>query len=144
MLTIEELHMHYKNVKARIENAAKKPSQMKEVPPKLETEQEPEPKWKSVFDDAKKKYGVIQTPFMNIVREVCEAHDVKRDEIFKKNRSKKLVMARGVIYDRIRKELGWSYPKIGKLFGRDHTTILHGVRLAREYMSQNEGGKNEE
>jgi len=143
MMTIEELHTHYKNVKARIENAARK-QQRAEAPPKLEPEPEPEPEWKNVFDDAKKKYGVIQTPFMNIVREVCEAHDVTRDEIFEKNRSKKMVMARGVIYDRIRKELGWSYPKIGKLFGKDHTTILHGVRLAREYMSQNEGGKNEE
>lgn len=139
MLTIEELHTHYKNVKARIENAAKKPTQVEEVPkaPKKETD------WKDVFDDAKEKYGVIQTPFMNIVREVCEANDITRDEIFEKNRSKKLVIARGVIYDRIRKELGWSYPKIGKLFSKDHTTILHGVRLAREYMSQNEGGKNE-
>ena len=126
MLTIEELHMHYKNVRARIENAARK-QRLAEAPPKPE----PEPDWKIVFNDAKEKYGVIQTPFMNIVREVCETHDVTRDEIFEKNRSKKLVMARGVIYDRIRNELGWSYPKIGKLFGRDHTTILHGVRLAR-------------
>lgn len=142
-MTIEELHIHYKNVKARIENAARK-QQIAEAPPKLKTEPEPEQEWNSVFDDAKKKYGVIQTPFMNIVREVCEAHDITRNEIFEKNRSKKMVMARGIIYDRIRKELGWSYPKIGKLFGKDHTTILHGVRLAREYMSQNEGGKNEE
>lgn len=141
MLTIEELHMHYKNVRARIDSAARK-QQLAEAPPKPAPA--PEADWKNVFDEAKEKYGVIQTPFMNIVREVCETHDVTRDEIFKKNRSKKLVMARGVIYDRIRKELGWSYPKIGKLFGRDHTTILHGVRLAREYMSQNEGGKNEE
>ncbi|MDH5796968.1 MAG: hypothetical protein OEZ19_00260 [Paracoccaceae bacterium] len=131
MLTIEELHMHYKNVRARIENAARK-QQLAEAPPKPE----PETDWKNVFDDAKEKYGVIQTPFMNILREVCEAHDLKREVIFSRNRSKKVVIARAIIYDRIRKELGWSYPKIGKLFGRDHTTILHGIRLARGYENE--------
>lgn len=131
MLTIEELHMHYKNVRARIENAARK-QQLAAAPPKPE----PEPEWKNVFDDAKKKYGVIQTPFMDIVRQTCETHDVTRDAIFSKNRSKKVVMARAIIYDRIRKELGWSYPKIGKLFGRDHTTVLHGIRLARGYENE--------
>jgi hypothetical protein len=32
------------------------------------------------------------------------------------------------------RERGWSYPRIGKLFGgKDHSTIIHGVRRA-DYM----------
>jgi len=133
MLTIEELHMHYKNVRERIENAARK-QQLAEAPPKIEPE--PEADWKNVFDEAKEKYGVIPTPFMDILRDVCKSQGVTRDEIFSRNRNKKLVMARAVIYDRIRKELGWSYPRIGKIFGRDHTTVLHGIRLARGYENE--------
>ena len=135
MLTIEELHTHYKNVRARIENAARK-QQLAEAPPKLEPEPEPEADWKNVFDEAKEKYGVIPTPFMDILRDVCKSQGVTRDEIFSRNRNKKLVMTRAVIYDRIRKELGWSYPRIGKIFGRDHTTVLHGIRLARGYENE--------
>jgi chromosomal replication initiation ATPase DnaA len=26
--------------------------------------------------------------------------------------------------------MGWSYPRIGKRFNRDHTTVIHGVRKA--------------
>ena len=28
----------------------------------------------------------------------------------------------------IRRIFGWSLPQIGRYFGRDHTTILHGIR----------------
>jgi chromosomal replication initiation ATPase DnaA len=29
---------------------------------------------------------------------------------------------------RIRDERRWSYSKIGQYFGRDHTSVMHGVR----------------
>ena len=31
---------------------------------------------------------------------------------------------------RIREALGYSYPRIGRFFGRDHTTVVHGVRAS--------------
>jgi len=41
--------------------------------------------------------------------------------------------ARFAMYKTLR-ERGWSYPRIGKLFGgKDHSTIIHGVRRA-DYM----------
>lgn len=142
MLTIEELHIHYKNVRARIDNAAKKPAQIKEAPkapkaPKTEID------WKVVFDGAKEKYGVIKTPYMEIVNEVCKEHDISRELIFSGTRKKNAALVRGIIYDRIRKELGWSYPKIGNIFGKDHTTVLHGIKMALQYRIQNGGEKDE-
>jgi len=138
MLTIEELHIHYKNVRERINNAANKKPEVKIISSTKSANENAN--WKNVFDDAKEKYGVIKTPYMDIVREVCKAHDIPREIVFSKTRKKNVPLARGLIYDRIRKELGWSYPKIGRLFKVDHTTVLHGIKMARKYKSENEGG----
>jgi len=137
MLTIEELQEHYKNVRARIEDAAKKKPIEKVIPPPPDDENN----WQHAFDAAKEKYGVIKTPFMDIVNDVSKESGIPRDVIFSKTRKKPVVMARCIIFDRVRKELGWSFVKIAKLFKMDHTTVLHGIRLARGYTGKNEGEK---
>ena len=64
-----------------------------------------------------------------IVMEVCEKHNVSPTEICSEHRSQRIVVARMEACYRLRKETTWSLPRIGKfLGGRDHTTILHGVR----------------
>lgn len=136
MLTIEELQAHYKNVRARIENAAKK-TPIEKV---IATPTYDEPNWQNIFDTAKEKYGFIATPFMRIVNEVSKESGIPRDVIFSKTRKKPVVMARYIIFDRVRRELGWSFPKIGKLFKMDHTTVMHGIKMAQKYKNVNEGG----
>jgi len=137
MLTIEELQEHYKNVRARIENAAKKKPIEKVIAPPPDDEDN----WKNAFDAAKEKYGVIATPYMDIVNAVSKESGIPRDVIFSKTRKQPVVMARCIIFDRIRSELGWSLVKIAKLFQMDHTTVLHGIRLARGCTGKNEGEK---
>jgi chromosomal replication initiation ATPase DnaA len=39
-----------------------------------------------------------------------------------------IVAARREAMARIRLDLGWSYQRIGALFARHHTTVLHHVR----------------
>lgn len=64
-----------------------------------------------------------------IVMEVCHKHGVSAIEICSEHRSQRIVVARHEACYRLRKETTWSLPRIGKfLGGRDHTTILHGVR----------------
>jgi len=50
--------------------------------------------------------------------------------IFNPSRSTTRILLRQAIYVKLR-EKGLSYPEIGELFNKDHTTILHSVQKAK-------------
>lgn len=62
-----------------------------------------------------------------IVEAICHAHYVTSDELLGTSRVTHIVRARYALYSAMRDE-GLSYSAIGGLLGRDHTTILEGVR----------------
>lgn len=130
MKTIEDLHEHYKNVRARINNAAKQQKQVEAQP-----KPKPEICWKDIFDNAKEKYGVVRNPYMNIIQEICEEHNLEREILFSKSRKRHIVIARSAAFYRIRQELNWSYPKIARLFNNHHTTVMHGIKIVQKYKS---------
>jgi hypothetical protein len=66
-----------------------------------------------------------------ILREVAETFDVLPALIMSRSRQGPIAAARSLAWLLIRDELGWSYPAIGKQFGRDHTTVLVGVDRMR-------------
>ena len=47
--------------------------------------------------------------------------------LFHHIRSPTYVRARRAVWVRLR-ELGWSYPEIGRAFGYDHTTVLNALK----------------
>jgi hypothetical protein len=52
-----------------------------------------------------------------------------------------LIQARFEFYWRCREETGLSLPQIGRMLGgKDHTTVLHGVRMYERYREQMRGG----
>lgn len=64
-----------------------------------------------------------------IVEEIANRHEVKVADILSPKRCKKIVAAR----DEAIRALGianprWSYPDLGRFFGRDHTTIMHSLQ----------------
>jgi chromosomal replication initiation ATPase DnaA len=59
---------------------------------------------------------------------VLKKFNLTWEDVFRQDRSPLPLAARQEIYVRIRAYLKWSYPKIGKLFNRDHATILMSVR----------------
>lgn len=64
-----------------------------------------------------------------IIKEVCNKHNVSRVDLISERRPQPLVRARQEAYYRLATEMTWSLPRIGRfLGGRDHTTILHGKR----------------
>lgn len=64
-----------------------------------------------------------------IVEQVCIAHQVTRSELLGAQRSKKITAARHEAMYRMKTETTLSLPQIGqRLGGKDHTTVLHGVR----------------
>lgn len=64
-----------------------------------------------------------------IIRQVCDKHGVAKKDIIGPSRVPQVVRARYEAMYRIRHELALSLARVGRaLGGRDHTTVLHGVR----------------
>lgn len=72
-----------------------------------------------------------------IVKEVAREMEVSVMDIISTRRCRDYVMARQYIMWRLKRETTWSLPRIGQfLGGRDHTTILHGIRKWEERMKE--------
>jgi len=67
-----------------------------------------------------------------IIDEVCKSRRVFRGEVLSRKRYPKLVRARWEIMSRIRNETKLSTYQIGDCIGRDHATVLYGVRRWEE------------
>jgi chromosomal replication initiation ATPase DnaA len=67
---------------------------------------------------------------LGIVDEVCRARRVTRVELCGRARTKAVASARRELWWRLRHhpELFFSYEDIGRLFGRNHSTVISGVR----------------
>lgn len=70
--------------------------------------------------------------WMRIMHAVAKMHGVPASEVMGKSRENHVVSARFEIFYRLRIDLAMSYAKIGSIFGRDHTTVMHGVRKVRQ------------
>jgi len=79
-----------------------------------------------------------RTPaWKRIAREVCLKHQVSMAELLSMRRSQFLCLARYEAFWRCREETTMSLPQIGYRFGgRDHTTVLHGIRRHEERMRE--------
>jgi chromosomal replication initiator protein len=69
-----------------------------------------------------------EIPAALILDETASYFGLTRDDLISKNRSRPLTTARHVAMYLLRECTGLSLIKIGELFERDHTTVLHGVK----------------
>jgi chromosomal replication initiation ATPase DnaA len=60
-----------------------------------------------------------------IIFDVAEKHQVPVVDMLSSRRDKIYADAREEAYRRLRNELGYSYPKIARIFNRDHSTVVH-------------------
>jgi chromosomal replication initiation ATPase DnaA len=67
---------------------------------------------------------------LELVDEVCRARRITREELCGRGRTKAVASARRELWWRLRhhQELSFSYEEIGRLFDRDHATVISGVR----------------
>lgn len=70
--------------------------------------------------------------WMRIMHAVAKMHGIPASDIMGKSRENHIVSARFEIFYRLRIDLAMSYAKIGSIFGKDHTTVIHGVRKVRQ------------
>jgi chromosomal replication initiation ATPase DnaA len=69
-----------------------------------------------------------------IVKRIAAAHDVTVDELLGPSREAAPAHARQALWATLHERGHWSYPRLGKTFGRDHTTIIAGVNAHRDRM----------
>lgn len=66
--------------------------------------------------------------FTKILKDVCKKHKVLEYEVLSHHRYQYLMPARDEVAYTLR-QMGWSFPRIGRLIGnRHHTTIMESVR----------------
>ena len=61
-------------------------------------------------------------------RRVAKAHDITLEQMFSKRRHKGEAMARQAFWAELYARGTWSYPQIGALCARDHTTVMFGIK----------------
>jgi chromosomal replication initiator protein len=73
-----------------------------------------------------------------IIQVVSDFFELKSDEVMGARRYKELVYPRQLAMYLMRHELAFSFPKIAKeIGGKDHTTIMHGVKKIEKELSRN-------
>lgn len=70
---------------------------------------------------------LAQRGLLELVDERAKAHHVTRTDVLGRSRTKSVAAARQAVYRGLR-ERGLSYPEIGRLLDRDHTTVMHACR----------------
>jgi chromosomal replication initiator protein len=63
---------------------------------------------------------------------VFKKYGIKKDDLVGKKRTKEIAFARHIAIYMIREVTEMSLPNIGKLFNRDHSTILSSVELIQK------------
>jgi len=74
--------------------------------------------------------------FDEIAHAVCDRYGVSVQQLLSRRRTKQVAIPRQVAMYLCRHLLEASYPRIGSLFGRDHTTAIHGVRVISSRIRQ--------
>jgi chromosomal replication initiation ATPase DnaA len=59
---------------------------------------------------------------------ICRAANVTVQELHSKERTRALVDARHAVWLLLYEHVGHSFNDIARMYGRDHTTVAHGVR----------------
>ena len=81
----------------------------------------------------------IQEPDEEIIIQfVCKEMNVKYKDALSKDRSRILVLTRNMCYAILKTYVGATVASIGRLFFRDHTTVLHGLRMHKQDLMTND------
>lgn len=79
------------------------------------------------------------TPLPKTITELAEIvarhRSVSVASLFAPGREQYAVDTRAIVFFLARKHTGASTPMIGRMFNRDHGTVLNGVRIAKEQMA---------
>ena len=149
MHTLEELHAHYKAVRARLNNPPKKEPAVRSIYPTPVSGPYTDPldlpapviKISCVAHHVVNESAVKpETPAQKILSEVALKHEMPPTTFRSQSRRMDYVLCRQEAAFRLNTELGFSLSQIGRLFGhRDHTTVLNAINRYKKNLAL--GGK---
>lgn len=133
MLTLEELHAHYKAVRARLNH----PPTAKMIAKLPEPEPEPAPTVEKTCTILNFPTLNMNTPGVVIIQSIAMKHGVTVENIKSNSRIHKHVLARQEAAYELRINRNFSLTKIGQMLGnRDHTTILYSIRKHKQRLAK--------
>ena len=146
MMTIEELHAHYKAVRSRLDKPVKREPPVRLIYPEPAPAAYPDPL------DSPAPVAVeppppppplpplaapAETPARRILNEVAEKHKMPVASFRSKSRMMPFINLRHEACYRLSTELGFSLMQIGRLMGnRDHTTVLNAIRRHKKILAE--------
>jgi chromosomal replication initiation ATPase DnaA len=80
---------------------------------------------------ADKAFERVNLKILREMEDVADRYGLTVADIRAGSRSKAISKARQQIWVMLRVKYEWSYPQIGKLFGTDHSSVMHGIKQAK-------------
>jgi hypothetical protein len=143
MMTLEELHAHYKAVRARLDGGVKKEPAVRLIYPEPAPAPYPDPLDSpapvavAIEVPAKAPETPAETPARKILMEVAEKHKMPVGAFRSKSRTVPFINLRHEACYRLSMELHFSLMQIGRLMGnRDHTTVLNAIRRHKKILAE--------
>ena len=72
----------------------------------------------------------------NIIADVCQVYGIELADLMSKARYRILVEPRQVLFYILHKKLNIPCVKVGKMFNKNHATVLHGANNILNWMEQ--------
>ena len=72
-----------------------------------------------------------------VIKEFAELAEVKPEDFFKRDKSQPIADWRHVLIFSLKLHTGLSYAKIGLIMERDHSTIIHAVKMGEKIVKAN-------
>jgi hypothetical protein len=140
MMTLEELHAHYKAVRARLDKPAKREPAVRLIYPEPAPAPYPDPLDSPApvaVEAPPAPAAPAETPARKILMEVAEKHKMPVASFRSKSRTMPFINLRHEACYRLSTELGFSLMQIGRLMGnRDHTTVLNAIRRHKKILAE--------
>jgi len=71
---------------------------------------------------------VPASPHDSVISAVCKHLDISKELLMSKRQGVRVSYARHLAFYVLHSRPSYSYPLIGRIFGRDHTSVMHGDR----------------
>lgn len=140
-MTLEELHAHYKAVRARLDKPQKKEPAVRLIYPEPiqspypDPLDSPPPAPATAEAPIKPPAETTETPARKILMEVADKHNMPISAFRSPSRKIPFVSLRREACYRLHTELKFSLSQIGRLMGnQDHTTVLHSIRQHKKIL----------
>ena len=80
------------------------------------------------------EFGIPYAPLAGLILTVvAEAFGLSRPELQGRGKTHHVVAARSFAFRLMRQRCGLSFAEVGRVFGRDHSTVIYGTQQVEKY-----------